>query len=125
MLYFMTMFICNLLIPLAMLIGGYCMAKKPPKKINGFIGYRTKMSKKNMDTWTFAHDYCGRLWLKLGKLLVAGSVLIQIPFIHSGENVIGILTIVLETAQIAVILASVVKVEKALKKTFDESGIRR
>ena len=41
------------------------MSKYPPKEINGIIGYRTTMSRKNMDTWKFAHDYCGKLWLKL------------------------------------------------------------
>ena len=60
---FITMSICNLLIPLIMLLGGYLMYKKPPKEINNVVGYRTKMSKKNKDTWEFAHNYCGRLWL--------------------------------------------------------------
>ena len=61
--FFIAMFLCNLLMPLIMLIGGYCIYKNPPKEINGLVGYRTTMSKKNKDTWTFAHDYCGRLWI--------------------------------------------------------------
>ena len=44
--FFIAMFICNLLIPLIMLVCGYFMYKKPPKEINSVVGYRTKMSKK-------------------------------------------------------------------------------
>ena len=73
--FFIAMFVCNLLMPLIMLIGGYCMYKNPPKEINGFVGYRTTMSKKNKDTWTFAHDYCGRLWIKLGLILLFPTIL--------------------------------------------------
>lgn len=36
--FFIAMFVCNLLMPLIMLIGGYCMYKSPPKKINGSVG---------------------------------------------------------------------------------------
>ena len=61
MFLFITMFICNMLMPLIMLICGYCMYNNPPKEINGVIGYRTKMSKLNKDTWTFLKteiDFC-------------------------------------------------------------------
>ena len=51
--FFIFMFICNLLIPLLMIICGYFMRRKPPKEINGLIGYRTAMSRKNKDTWDF------------------------------------------------------------------------
>lgn len=46
MVFFICMFICNLLIPATMIIAGYFMYKKPPKEINGVIGYRTTMSRK-------------------------------------------------------------------------------
>ena len=52
---FISMFLCNLLVPLVMLIGGYYMCKRPPEDINSAMGYRTKRSKKNKDTWKFAH----------------------------------------------------------------------
>ena len=94
--FFITMFICNLLIPLIMLVCGYFMYNKPPKEINSVVGYRTKMSKKNKDTWEFAHNYCGRLWLKLGIALVIPSVIVQIPFVHSNDSVIGNMTLIVE-----------------------------
>lgn len=119
------MFICNLLIPIVMLICGFLMYKKPPKEINGIIGYRTTMSRKNKDTWAFAHDYCGKLWIKLGLLLLILTIIIRIPFVHSSENAIGCMTLVVEGIQLVVILGSVVFVERVLKKNFDEHGVRR
>ena len=123
--FFITMFICNLLIPLIMLVCGYFMYKKPPKEINSVVGYRTKMSKKNKDTWEFAHNYCGRLWLKLGIALVIPSVIVQIPFVHSNDNAIGNMTLIVETVQLVILLCSIIPVEQALKRTFDENGVRR
>lgn len=125
MVFFVSMFICNLLMPLIMIIAGYLMYKNPPKEINGLIGYRTAMSKKNKDTWAFAHDYCGRLWLKLGFMLLVPTVIVQIPFVKADENVVGIVTILIEAIQLTVLIGSIVPVEKALKRTFDESGNRR
>lgn len=125
MLFFITMFGCNLLIPLVMLIGGYCMYNKPPKEINSIIGYRTRRSKKNKDTWAFAHDYCGKLWIKLGIIMLSSTVIVQIPFIHSSEDVIGKLTLIVESVQLIALVCSIIPVENALKKTFDENGVRR
>lgn len=125
MCFFISMFICNMLIPLIMIIGGYFMYKKTPKEINGVIGYRTKMSKMNKDTWMFAHNYCGRLWLKLGIALVIPTVIVQIPFVHSNDNVIGNMTLIVEMIQLVVLLCSIIPVEQALKKAFDENGVRR
>mgnify|MGYP002526371800 CR=1 FL=1 len=123
--FYIMMFICNLLIPIVMLICGFFMFKYPPKEINGIIGYRKTMSRKNMDTWKFAHDYCGRLWMKLGLLLLILSIIIQIPFAQSGENAIGYMTIAVEVIQLVALLGSIIFVERALKKAFDENGVRR
>lgn len=123
--FFITMFLCNLLMPLVMILGGYYMFKSPPKEINSILGYRTKMSKKNKDTWTFAHKYCGKLWIKLGAILIIPTILVQIPFLDAGDDMIGIVTLFIETVQLGVIIASILSVEKALKRTFDDNGIRR
>ena len=55
------MLICDMIIPIVMVIVGRMMWKHCPKNINGMSGYRTTRSMKNMDTWKFAHDYCGKL----------------------------------------------------------------
>lgn len=125
MLTFITTFICNLLVPLIMIVAGYMMYKKPPKDINNVFGYRTSMSKKNKDTWEFAHNYCGRLWFKLGIVLFILMVIVQMFFVHSSDNVIGNMTLIVVTVQLVVMLGSIMLVEKALKGTFDENGVRR
>lgn len=71
------------------IIAGYMMYKHPPKEINGVIGYRTTRSRKNIDTWKFAHDYCGRLWLKAGFVLLIPTIIAQIPFVKSSDSTIG------------------------------------
>ncbi len=119
------MLACNVLIPVILIIGGRMMWKHCPKKINNIYGYRTGRSMKNMDTWKFAHDHCGRLWWKIGWIMLLPSVLIQLPFFHSSENVIGIAGLILCTIQVIVLIASIFPTEVALKKTFFDNGTRR
>ena len=119
------MFMCNLMIPIILIIAGRMMWKHCPQKINSIYGYRTRRSMKNMDTWKFAHDYCGRLWWKIGFIMLALSVLIQIPFFHSNEHIIGIVGAVLCTIQVIVLVVSIFPTETALKKEFFEDGKRR
>lgn len=80
---------------------------------------------KNMDTWKFAHNYCGRLWYKIGCIMLLLTVVVQISFFRSGEEVIGTVGLVLCTIQIVVLIASIFPTEAALKKTFHEDGTRR
>ena len=62
--------ICNCIIPVLMIIAGRMMWKHCPKKINGIVGYRTKMSMKNMDTWKFAHKHAGNNAIQLSIISV-------------------------------------------------------
>lgn len=116
------MFFCNLLIPVLMIVSGRMMWKHCPKKINGVLGYRTARSMKNMDTWKFAHDYCGRLWWKAGWIQLIPSILVQIPFYRSSDNIIGIVGTVICTVQCVILIASIFPTERALKKKFSEDG---
>ena len=101
------------------------MYKKPPKNINGVWGYKTEMAKKNQNTWEFAHDCCGRLWVKIGAVMLVPSVLVQIPFAHADDDSFGALTLILEGIQLAFLLITVYIVERKLKKTFDKDGNKR
>ena len=119
------MFVCNLLIPIILIIAGRMMWKHCPKKINVVYGYRTSRSMKNMDTWKFAHDYCGNLWWKVGWFSLIPSVMIQVPFINSSEDVIGIIGIIICILQLVVLIVSIFSTEAALKRTFNDDGARR
>lgn len=99
MCFWWFMLLCDLLIPIVMVVGGRMMWKHCPKHINGMLGYRTTRSRKNMDTWKFAHDYCGKLWWKIGWLMIIPSALVHIPLYHSDENTIGVAGGILVTIQ--------------------------
>ena len=119
------MLICDMIIPIFMVIAGRMMWKHCPKHINGMVGYRTTRSMKNMDTWKLAHDYCGKLWWKIGWVMIVPSALIHIPLYHSDENTIGIVGGILVTIQCIILIVSIYPTEKALKKHFNDDGTRR
>ena len=117
--------VCDLLVPFTMLIAGRMMWKHCPKHINGVIGYRTRRSMKNIETWKFAHDYCGRLWWKLGLWMIVPSVLVHIPFYHRDEDTIGNVSLILVIVQCIAFVLSILPTEHALKKRFHDDGTRR
>ena len=118
-------FTCNLIIPVIMLLFGVKFRKQGPKSINGLYGYRTTMSMKNKDTWAFAHRCCGRLWIKLGTILLLLSIIASLIALAIRVDSLGILGVLLVTVQMVVLIASIFSVEKALKKNFDKDGKRR
>ena len=80
---------------------------------------------KNMDTWTFAHRYCGRLWWRIGAIILIPSIVAHIPFYHSDENVIGLLSSIVMIVQFIALSVPLIMTESALKKTFFDDGTRR
>lgn len=120
-----VLFFCNLLIPVVVIVTGRIMWKHYPKNINGLVGYRTTRSMKNMDTWKFANDYCGRIWWKIGWVMIIPSALIHIPLYHSDKNTIGFAGLILVTIQCFIMIISIYPTEKALKKHFNDDGTRR
>ena len=120
--FWLTMLICDLLLPVTMIFGGMMMYRRPPKKINGIYGYRTRRSMKNMQTWRFAHHYCGRLWLKMGIVLLILTIAVM-AFLALGDiQIISILTLVILGVQMIALFVSIFKVEAELKNNFDEDG---
>lgn len=109
-----------LMVPIITLITGYLMYRHTPKSINGLVGYRTSRSMINQDTWNFANKYCASLWIKLGIITTVISFLIYLLF-----DVNEIVSIVIVLIQTFLLLLSIIPVEKALKKTFDDDGNRR
>ena len=47
MAFYIFMFVMSLVIPTVMIVTGTVFIKRPPKKINGIFGYRTRMSRKS------------------------------------------------------------------------------
>ncbi|MDE7266178.1 MAG: SdpI family protein [Lachnospiraceae bacterium] len=114
--------LCNLLIPVLMIILGKVFIKNPPKKINGIYGYRTPRSKKNQDTWNFAHLYCGKLWWKIGWVMLPLSVIGMLPAIEKNNTIVGAVGTVVIIAECIALVVPIFFVERALGKKFDKDG---
>lgn len=123
--FWIFMFVCIIVVPVMMYILGKVFVNHPPKDINGVYGYRTTRSMKNQETWDFAHEFCGRLWVKLGKLLVFVSIVPMFFVIGKSDNVIGVMGLIISGFQLVVMLGSIVPTERALKGKFDKDGNRR
>lgn len=108
-----------------MIIAGRFMWKRPPKQINSLIGYRTTRSMKNDDTWTFAHEHCGKSWWKAGWIVLLPSIIVHIPFYGKTENALGIVSMVLMAVQLIVLIVSIFPTERALKRAFTNDGVRK
>ena len=115
----------DLLIPAIMLYFGRRFQKKPPEKINHIYGYRTSRSMKNQETWRFAHETCGRLWVRLGAVLLLLSLAAAVMTFGRGVEAAGIVSAVVVVVQMVVVIGSIVPVERALKRNFDDQGRKR
>ena len=116
---------CDLLVPLIQIAAGWMMWKHCPKSINNVYGYRTKWSKKNQDTWKFAHEHCGRLWWNVGLVLLVLTVVVHIPFYGADQDTAGNLSLIVTYVQLAVLIGSIFPTERALKRTFNQDGTRK
>lgn len=123
--FWLFLLVCNLLLPIIMIVAGKMMWKHCPKEINGVYGYRTKRSGINKDTWNYAHEYCGRLWWKSGLVMLVMTIIVFLPFINSSDKSIGTVGLFPCIIQCIIMIATVFITEHALKKTFTEDGIRR
>ena len=119
------MLICDLIIPIAMVICGRMMWKHCPKHMNSMSGYRTTRSMKNMDTWKFANEHCGRLWYKMGLFMLAFSVLVSVLLLRTNDNTYSMISLIFVLLQCIILIVSIIPTELALKKMFYEDGTRK
>ena len=66
------------IIPTLITLIGFLMYKRPPKKVNWFVGYRTRKSMKNEKVWEKANRYCGKLWIIIGLIMIIVTILLNI-----------------------------------------------
>ena len=111
------LFFIPVLTGLIFIIAGIILLKFPPKKINGFYGYRTASSMKDQERWDFAQLYSSKEMIRLGFLLALFG-LIGLKY-HPDEKtgvflVMGFL--------ILMIIVLIVRVELAIKNKFNKSA---
>ncbi|MDZ5253793.1 SdpI family protein [Clostridium sp. LIBA-8841] len=120
--FWIFMMIMDLLIPITMIGFGKYFSEKAPREINNTFGYRTSMSMKNKDTWDFAHHYFGKLWVKMGYVVLIISIIGMLFLLKKDENTIGLWGGVLCAVQLVFMILPIIFTEKALKKNFDKYG---
>lgn len=111
-----------MLVPLLMIGIGYVFVKHPPETINGIYGYTTSMSRKNQQTWKFAHYYCGRLWWRVGWIMCLLTLIIILLIMGKEDDTVGWAAGIWVCLQCAAMVATVPVVEHALKRRFDRNG---
>lgn len=116
--FFMTC--SNFTVPVLMIVVGKVLIKNPPKTINGIYGYRTKRSRVNQNTWDFAQLYCGKLWWKIGWIMLPFSIIGMLPVIGKNDDFVGIAGAGIITIQCIIMFVSIFFVERALAKKFSD-----
>jgi len=98
------------------------MQAHPSKNINGLIGYRTKRSMRKMETWRFAHAYCGQLWKIYGIVMFCISVVLSVFFLFMKVETDIVLMGVVVCLQSLILIIPILFTERALQQQFDENG---
>ena len=83
------------------------------------------MSMKNRNTWEYAHKYIGRLWFRLGFLLIPITVIPLLFVIGNSENVVGTVGLIVSFINTVVLIVPIFFTEKALNRAFDKDGNRK
>ena len=114
-----------LLIPLTMIGFGSRFMRRPPDRINAVFGYRTRRSMKSTDAWRFAHGYFGKLWKRIGWVLLPLSVIPMLVVLGKDEQTAGWTGSIVMFTQMIALIAPIFPTEWALKERFDEFGRKR
>lgn len=97
--------------------------KKPRRRINPLVGYRTARSMKSQAAWDFAQAYSGKVMCFTGCAMLAAALLLFLiaPGIFDDGPAAAILSLMI----IPTVAASVLPLyltERKLKRLFDEAG---
>ena len=121
--WFFMLFIA-IVLPLIMFMSSFYFIAGGPKNINNIFGYRTGRSMINKDTWIFAHEYCGKLWLKVSIAFILASIVIMLCLIKTDQRVFVAVGFVIFIAEFVTLFFTINKTEKALADNFDIKGNR-
>ena len=123
--FWVFMLIMCLLTPAMMIEFGKFFMKGGPKQINNAFGYRTTRSMKNQETWRFAHQYSGKIWLYSGLALLPISIAAMLFVYGKSVDMTGIAGLIIVIAQMIVMICAIPFTEATLKRNFDDLGRHR
>ena len=111
-----------LFIPVLMIAFAIIFLKKTPNTINPVYGYRSRRSMKSKEAWKFAHYLCAKIWLFTGISLLVISIVAMLLVLNKPESTIGLVGQILIYSHLVIMILSIIPVEIALKRNFDENG---
>ena len=112
-------------IPLLLIVIGKILEKYPSKEPNIAIGFRTKLSMMNKETWDFAQRLFPKAWISLGRIMLPLSLIILFLLYSEDKDYTGNLVLILILAQVVLMLGSILYVNLKLKKAFNSDGSRK
>lgn len=129
------LFVSACVVPIAMMFGGWIMRSAAPAEPNRFVGYRTQLSMSSTDAWHYANSCCGRLWMRLGIVLLAGgmaaiffvvlAILQNSVSVQTAPDALMWCILLVSGVQIACMILSIFLVERELRRVFHKDGSRR
>ena len=120
--FFWPLFGCGVAVPLLMLFFGHLLSKRPPKTSNPFVGFRTRRAMRNTQTWLFAQVYAGKLWFKVGCVMLPISAIAFLPAYGMVQEEMAAVALIIFLVQMMGFFIAWPLTERALKENFTESG---
>lgn len=112
-------------IPLLLIVIGKIFEKYPSKEPNIAIGFRTKLSMMNKETWDYAQRLFPKVWISLGRTLLPLSLIILFLLYSEDKDYTGNLALIFMLVQVVLMLGSILYVNLKLKKAFNSDGSRK
>lgn len=97
------------------IIGGKLLKKHPPKHINGWYGYRTRLSMKNQKHWEVAQQLGAKNMMRYSSIPLISSLL----GFFIDEDLILLSSGIVLGSTLAWAFFSIYKTERQLKSRFD------
>ncbi|MCI8740439.1 MAG: SdpI family protein [Oscillibacter sp.] len=107
-----------LLIPACMLYLGRRFQTRPPRNINMGYGYRSHRSMQSQEAWDFAQVYSGRFWVRVGRPVLAVSLVWMLLLFDRDIGTVGTSAVVLMGIQMLPFLAVIPATERVLRRKF-------
>ena len=117
MVFWCFMMVMSLLIPGAMTVMGRRFQTAPGER-NETSGYRSTRAMASAETWRFAQEYCGRLWVCCGGILLPSSMVLFLFGIRFGTKPAALLGVAVCLGQLLVLAGTAIATECALKRRF-------
>lgn len=117
-----VMLISVAFIPLVLIVIGKLFQKYPSKEPNIAIGFRTKLSMINKETWDYAQRLFPKVWVSLGRMQLITSLIILFLLYSEDKDYTGNLALILMIVQVALMLGSILYVNLKLREAFNSDG---